>query len=429
MKKTRVIWLFCIVFFITSFCSSCEDEFLKEIEQEITAATHIPPTPVVQVESPTTNTKPIWSWNLPAGIVNFRFQLGAESGTWQVTGGSGTLGYSPLTDQPDGSYTLFVQAANELGNWSESGTATVVIDTSDPVISAGSTIEWTRTPVLPGATAEDRTAMTYTWSKVSGNGNILFDNASLLTPVISGQLETESEYTLQLTVIDDTNHIVSDQMVFKWDHKAPAPGDSGTITISEVSTSSLTLDWSAGSDLSTLSTALEYKVVASTQDNINTVISAEISGEGRFTVMDWAADTLNTNVSGLNIGSLYYFNVLVRDRLANTAMYGDVSQDLNGILGLSITVNTPWDEILTFDEDDDVVVQQPGTLTVSVNESFDGYGWELYGYDLSSETGNSVTLDSSVLSPGVHHLYVFTDRGSSQFSENLRFVVENGVGE
>ena len=79
--------------------------------------------PVVTGTSPTNDTTPTWSWTIPSGAVNIRYQL--DSTGWTVIGGTGVTNYTPGSALTEGSHTLYVQAQTQLGNWSASGSFTI----------------------------------------------------------------------------------------------------------------------------------------------------------------------------------------------------------------------------------------------------------------------------------------------------------------
>ena len=108
------------------------DGSTQEYIVTITAGTDtVPPdAPTVTVELIVNVSTPTWSWTVPAGTVTFRYQLNSESGTWLETADAATTSYTPDEALADGTHTLYVQARDSAGNWSESGSGRVVIDTT-----------------------------------------------------------------------------------------------------------------------------------------------------------------------------------------------------------------------------------------------------------------------------------------------------------
>ena len=111
------------------------------------------------------------------------------------------------------------------------------------------------------------------------------------------------------------------------DNTPPVPGGGGTITVSNVTHNSLELSWAAASDDVTAQQNLQYKVVRSESNNIDTAINAEANGT---IVKDWTPIT-GMEASGLSAETIYYFNVIVRDEAGNKAVYTMESQNTAAI--------------------------------------------------------------------------------------------------
>ncbi len=90
----------------------------------------IPPSaPIFTGTSPTNDTRPTWSWSIPAGAVNIRYQLDSESNEgWTVVGDTGVTTYTPETALSEGSHTLYAQAQDAAGTWSASGSYIITVE-------------------------------------------------------------------------------------------------------------------------------------------------------------------------------------------------------------------------------------------------------------------------------------------------------------
>ena len=108
-----------------------------------------------------------------------------------------------------------------------------------------------------------------------------------------------------------------------WDRINPIPGGSGVISISAYTYNSISLSWTKATDNYAAQSALEYKVVRSLSNNISTVATAEANGT---IVQNWTADINSATATGLTLNTLYYFNVIVRDKTNNKAVYTTKSQ-------------------------------------------------------------------------------------------------------
>ena len=118
-----------------------------------------PEPPVVSGPEVTNDLRPRWTW-VSGGNGNgrFRYQLNSEAGTWQLTT---AISFRPMAPLTDGAYILYVQEQDSLGNWSESGQWTIVIDTVPPA-----------PPLLTGATPVRTKQPTWTWTSGGGGAGL-----------------------------------------------------------------------------------------------------------------------------------------------------------------------------------------------------------------------------------------------------------------
>jgi len=81
-----------------------------------------------QVLSPDTSySLPTWSWNLPDDAVEFRYQINGEKEDAWILVKDSIRTYTPPENLPEGIHTLYVQCRDKEGNWSSSGSASVVV--------------------------------------------------------------------------------------------------------------------------------------------------------------------------------------------------------------------------------------------------------------------------------------------------------------
>ena len=147
-----------------------------------------------------------------------------------------------------------------------------------------------------------------------------------------------------------------------------------------------------------------------------------------FTPIDTvSADVTSYSDTGLSAGTEYWYRVRAYNTTGDSG-YTNTANATTNIpteIELTITVNTPLDETISFNGADDIVAGPLDTLIVSINAEFVFCEWYLNGLDLSSYTSNSVDIDCSSLSLGVHHLTVFVEKNSLLYSKTLRFRIEN----
>jgi hypothetical protein len=211
----------------------------------------------------------------------------------------------------------------------------------------------------------------------------------------------------------------SDEMV-----AAPVAGGSGTLTYSDVTASSIRVSWQKATDNVSAQAVLQYKVVSSLSNSIATVAQAEANGT---VVMDWSTDVATVNVTGLSVGTTYWFNVLARDLPGNTVAYLSSSQAAMGTTGIDmvITLTTPQDQTITFNRTDDIVVNFGSLLTVTISESLGSYSWNLDGFAVPGQVAATVSINSGTLALGAHHLAAFVSINGLLYSKAVRFVVWN----
>jgi hypothetical protein len=102
------------------------------------------------------------------------------------------------------------------------------------------------------------------------------------------------------------------------DISPPTPGNNGTITVGTVHASSVQLSWTGAEDDTSAAADLQYKVVYSESDNIDTAVTAENNGTDSGS---WEQNITTKTVSGLTPETTYYFNVLVKDISQKVGVY------------------------------------------------------------------------------------------------------------
>ena len=130
--------------------------------------------------------------------------------------------------------------------------------------------------------------------------------------------------------------------------EAPVPGGAGVLTFSDATSSSIRVSWQKATDNVSAQAALQYKVVRSLSDNVQTVVDAEANGT---VVQDWTADIATVNATGLSAGTTYWFNVLARDTAGNKSAYASNSESTATIAITRIIDHTNFDPASVSDED------------------------------------------------------------------------------
>ncbi|MBN2659509.1 MAG: hypothetical protein JXR86_20800 [Spirochaetales bacterium] len=157
-----------------------------------------PDVPDVSGPDYTNDRSPVWNWTIPGEAVNIRYSL--DSSDWVMTGGIETTSYSPPSDLPEGSHTFEVQAQFLLGNWSESGSITTIIDITAPDAPdvVGTSLTNDQTPTWNWTIPEDAVDFRYrldstAWATIVGTGTTTFTPPSELS---------EGSYTFEIQAAD-----------------------------------------------------------------------------------------------------------------------------------------------------------------------------------------------------------------------------------
>jgi hypothetical protein len=247
----------------------------------------------------------------------------------------------------DGSVTLCVWGRDAAGNYQDLADATSFTWTKDTVAptAAGITLS-----ALPADPSQDIVLDV----DVSGTGVTHYQHkvgvaASTSCPSSTGysaETAVASNITDNISSLTDTTLIlciiardaagnwtpVASAKSYSWfkDAHDPVPGNSGTITASNVDLSSMTVNWTKATDVdsATPQASLTYKVYQSVTNNLSTVSDMETcESDTSCTVLQTFIADINTlAVTGLTSNTVYYFNVIVKDDIGRQSAYTMFSQ-------------------------------------------------------------------------------------------------------
>jgi hypothetical protein len=134
---------------------------------------------------------------------------------------------------------------------------------------------------------------------------------------ISGGLGGPADYFIPIMIFGSQGTDIS-----VVDGTSPTVGTA--ISFSNITLTSIRVNWGAATDAITPQASLQYKVVrASSASLLDTVSNAQSNGT---TVMDWTANTTTYNNTGLTLNTTYAYAVLVRDSSNNIALYSAQEQ-------------------------------------------------------------------------------------------------------
>jgi hypothetical protein len=249
-----------------------------------------------------------------------------------VTSSSVTLGWTAATDNVTPQASLLYETVRSLSN---------NISTVADAIANGTVVtSWST--ALTSSTATGLSASTTYYF------NVLVKDAAGNTAVYTSTSATTSGGT---------------------DTTPPTPGGSGAIATSGITSSSVTLGWTAGTDNVTPQASLQYKAVRSLSNNITTVATAEANGT---TVVDWTTNITTATASGLAASTMYYFNVLVKDAAGNTAVYTSTSATTSAAVTLTYKI-VDTNQSQCYNDSSAITFPSPGADYYGQDAQYSGY--------------------------------------------------------
>ncbi len=132
---------------------------------------------------------------------------------------------NPVTISTEGTSYFRYRSTDNVGNVQTIVSRTVMIDKTGFSVDAGTdkttnsifTQDATVTASLSGISS-------YSWTKISGPGNIIFGSSAAEDTTIWA--DTDGTYVIRLTVTDNTGNSVSDEMTLVWDIADPTTSDN-----------------------------------------------------------------------------------------------------------------------------------------------------------------------------------------------------------
>ena len=178
----------------------------------------------------------------------------------------------------------------------------------------------------PGSTTPSAATVQADWTAVGTS------TANLLSVSIPS-LSENTEYYFTVLGTDTENHITVYPIASQTTSEAPAGADADTtqpvladpvLVASSVTTTGLTLSWTAGTDNVTSTASLRYQVYYSTSE-LTTLTEWQDSDQA--TQVGTAAAGLKTlNITGLTADAAYYFMVVISDLAGNSTLYTSLAQ-------------------------------------------------------------------------------------------------------
>lgn len=266
------------------------------------------------------------------------YQWSKVSGSGSLTFGSATNSSTTISASADGVYVVRLTAIDALGNSAQSDfNLTWQSPTATPTSSATNTATVTNTPTNTATNTPTDTAIptnTFTSTPTLTNTSTNTPtNTPTSTPTDTATVTNTPTASPTNTPIPPTS-TPTNTYTPVGDTTPPMAGNSGTITTSSVTATTLTLAWTAGSDNVTAGASLQYLAYYSTGNNLNSVTNTEINGTP---VGSYTANITTKAVTGLTVSTPYYFNVIVKDSSGNKTLYTTKTQTTSA----DITAPTP----------------------------------------------------------------------------------------
>jgi hypothetical protein len=353
--SNRVIWLVALIsFLITAGCSGDKEGGNSSSGNSASAKDNISPTPGRKISATLTASKVIMVlWDASYDnetpkkdlqyklIYSTRNNIGTvdsaeKNGTVVMGWTPGTLSRQVKGISPSNTYYFTALVRDKAGNMAVYMPQALSTQDSSPPVSKGQVsvssiskdsiiVSWP--PAVDDVTSQDDLQykllyLPHDSTKTTANpeisGTLIMDwTANARSKQVNG-LASSNSYYFVVMVKDEAGNktIYPSQKVSSLDANAPQ-AESG-IVVSEITSDGVTVSWEAASDDVTAPDKLQYKVVYSTDRNIDNVSEADSSGK---VSLAWTANIITHKVTGLEPSTTYYILALVKDEAGNEALY------------------------------------------------------------------------------------------------------------
>jgi hypothetical protein len=395
---------------------------ISEISQylNITVDTTPPNAPRVSGSTPTNAPRPAWIWtSTGGGRMYYRYKLSDADLTVGAIEIADTQ-YKPSANLSDGSHILYVQEQDDAGNWSASGSFTIVIDTNlgDPPTALDLASE-DDTGISDGDNITQKTSgLTITGSGENGATVQLYDNGSENSRpiVVSG-----NRFSVEIFLTEGLHSITARQT----DTAGNASAVSSPLTIKvDTTISTPTADLSADDDSGIRSS-----------DNITNKtagLTIKGSGEDGAAVQLYDGDIFINGATASVSAGRYSIDISLSQgdhalKIRQTDAAGNISE-FSQYLDIKVDTTPP----------NAPKVETSGTTPTSDDRPawkwFSGggegtgkYRWKLNNADLNTgatETVNTAYPSQTALSEGKHTLYVQECDEAGNWSASGSFTIE-----
>jgi hypothetical protein len=362
---------------LTVQCSDLAGNWSESDVFETTVDSEATDAPTVEATTPTTDTTPTWSWNTPTGAVLFRHKLDAAA-EWTETD---QTEYTPGALE-NGEHTLVVQAKDAAGNWSASGSKTIMLDTD--ILLA---------PVVTGTTPTEDTSPTWEWDTPLGAQGFRYKLAEKgeTTVVLTGPAAAvaevgdkvsadgeEFEVTEEVTVPTDGLAVVPDPDTEKMGAVAHGYADNtkGQFTAAEVAAleaAGVVVFTGAGGTVVPIATVVKAGLLEFVTDSELTIPALSVS-----VTPDPDTEKLGAAAHGFTDGTkgqLTANDTPAVKATTDVVLTGEAASEID----IDDEVNNGGDPTIAFKSTENKVIPS-GDLSVTPDESTDKMGAAAHGY-------------------------------------------------
>ena len=184
------------------------------------------------------------------------------------------------------------------------------------------------------------------------------------------------------------------------------PSSGAFAATSSITSSSFTLNWTAGSDAVTIPANLQYYVCSGTSANAIDTVDECLAATQE---MNWTANTLSLNIGSKSASTAYYYNVVMRDENGDKVVYKGKAVTTAPVLTISTPLAASY-----------INGSQAVSVTISGTCSENGRSVAITGSVTASTTctsGNyTVAVNYSAISDGAISIIVNHDNAAGVFA-------------
>lgn len=382
--------------------------------------TEAPDYPVPYTDTPTNDNTPTWEWMAVGGADRYRFRI--DGNDWTVIGN--VLLWTPTSALIDGIHTFEIQAGDSAGNWSSTGTHTVLIDTIPPGVTQIPVCFEAADGYVNGQEALSGINVTV---NLAGTGAEVGDQLDLringmsasVTTLIGSQIASEQcifsitslgsdgykSLTAQITDQAGNTGSESSALVFILDTVAPSVPSFSVTPATYTADSTPEWEWSSVPDASIYEFMLNSAVVSATSD---TAYTSSTLSEGSHSYTIRSGDAAGNWSAWRSVSS---FTI---DYTVPVVQGGSLGYQPSTLWGFGAVIN--WNSAT-----DNIIPQQylQYRMVYSLSSNIDTpVNANANGITIMNWTNNVTSINASMLSPSTTY-YINVIVRDSAGNENV----------